>query len=207
MYREYVRPLSESEKRFLKVESARLKNLSSREFGPKSIIISLVLGLLAGASFGFFANYPWYWGAILGSIAGFLLKLFAGLDYYKSFRKFEKNSSQATEVKVREIEAEKLIEFQEFEDFGVMYCFEVEPNKFFVLNGQDYYETPRFPCLSFEIVEIEGMLYTIRPKSKKHKPDRSLPETVARDLGFYQNEVVIEGTFENIEENLKGYAV
>ena len=207
MYKEYVRPLSESEKRFMKVECSRLKNQASMELGPKSILISLFVGLLAGALFGLSANYPWYWGAVLGSIAGFLLKLFAGFDYYKNFRKFKQNSEEATEVNVREIKAERLIEFQEFEDLGVMYCFEVEPNKFFILNGQDYYETPRFPCLNFEIIEIQGLLYTIRPKSKKHKPDRSLPETVARDLGFYENEVLIEGTFENIEENLKGYAV
>jgi hypothetical protein len=207
VYKEFVRPLSDSERRFFNLESVRLKNLSSREFGPKSILTTLLVGLVAGAAFGLFANYPWYWGALLGSIAGFLLKLIAGFEHYKDYRQFIVNSDNAKEVKVIEIEAKRFIEFKEFEDLGVIYCFEIEPSKFFVLNGQEYYETPRFPCLSFEIIEIKGLLYTIRPKSRKESPNRTVLEDVSRDLEFYENEVVVEGDFENIEESLKKYKV
>lgn len=61
--------------------------------------------------------------------------------------------------------------------------------------------------MCFEIIEIENMLYTIRPKSNKHDPDRSLPESISRDLGFYENAVVVDARFENIEDRLKEYAV
>lgn len=121
MYKEYVRPLSESERRYLKVERARLKNMASREIGLKSLFIAVLVGLLAGSVFGMFANYPWYWGALFGAVAASILKLIAGFDYYKNFRKFDENSKKVKEIKVTEINAKRLVEFKKFEDLGVMY--------------------------------------------------------------------------------------
>lgn len=206
MYKQYVRPLTKSESRYLQLECARRKNLALKELAPKSIMIALGVGLLAGIGFGIFANYYWYWGALLGAFAAFLLKVLAGFDYHKSHSNFSSLSKKADETKVTRIESSRIIELKEFEDLGVTYCFEIEPNKFFILSGQDYYETQRFPCLNFEIIEIEKLLYTIRPKSIKLLPDRVIPECISKEIKFYETEVIVDGTFENIEDSLKAFS-
>lgn len=203
MHQYYIRELSESEKRFLGVESIRLKNLASKEIGIYALLTILLVGGLTGAGICYFYGIKWYFGAISGAAISVTIKLMAWYQYFARYREFKKKCSSVNEASVTVISASRIIEFKEYEDLGVIYCFEIERERFFVLNGQEYYETPRFPCLKFEIVNIKGILYTVRPKSPKHTPDRYVSEIVSRDLQFYENEVIVDGRFEDIEVTLQ----
>jgi hypothetical protein len=50
----------------------------------------------------------------------------------------------------------KMIEFEEIEDEGAEYLFQVEENKIFHIKGQEFYETALFPSNNFELTSIMG---------------------------------------------------
>ncbi len=194
------------EKRYIRFESTRRANLAQKELGLRSIVIVLAVGFFTGTSFCLFANYPWHLGSIFGPVAGVFINFSSGIHYHKWARKFINASNQVKEVHVTEIKALRFVEFEEYEDLGVIYGFEIEPGRIFILNGQDYYGTIRFPCLHFEIIDIPGVLYTIRPKSSKEPPYRLVPRDIMKELKFYKDRVVVNSNIEDIEEKLKRYS-
>ena len=52
------------------------------------------------------------------------------------------------------IEADRMIEVEEFEDEGACFLFEVEEKKLLLLYGQECYPSSRFPCTDFSLIEI-----------------------------------------------------
>ncbi len=59
-------------------------------------------------------------------------------------------------AKVSYCNSKEMIEFEEIEDEGAQYFFQVEENKIFHISGQEYYETSVFPSNEFELVSILG---------------------------------------------------
>ena len=57
-------------------------------------------------------------------------------------------------VKEERIQSERMVEIHEFEDEGACYLFEVEPKKLFLLFGQQYYATSKFPSSDFSLIDI-----------------------------------------------------
>ncbi len=63
----------------------------------------------------------------------------------------EKDTAQVIHCK-----SKKMIEFEEIEDEGTQYLFQVEENKVFNIAGKEYRETNLFPSSDFELVSIIG---------------------------------------------------
>lgn len=101
-------------------------------------------------------------------------------------------------VYITEINATAYASFQEFEDLGALYVFQVESDKLFVLRGQDYCETPRFPSLRFEIVNIPSALFVVRSLGPKANPSIEFDDKTMLGFGAIDDQIVLNGKVSDV---------
>jgi len=200
------RSISSSERRLVKLDITRiLKELSVRyllrEYGQ-----FFVASVVGGSIFGFFANYPWYFGTLGGVIFSAILFPIVKFERGREFSLQVKRLRQALTLDrayITEVSATGYASFQEFEDLGAFFVFQVEPDKLFVLRGQDYYETQRFPCLNFEIVSIPNALFVVRPLSQKIGPDLEFDDKTMLTVCSIDDQFILNGTISDVLQVLR----
>ncbi|WP_319372024.1 hypothetical protein [uncultured Ilyobacter sp.] len=110
-------------------------------------------------------------------------------------------------AKVIHCSSSKMIEFEEVEDEGAQYLFQVDENKIFNIAGQEYYETPLFPSSNFELVTILGprekeyLDFHIQCFGHKLSPLMVVPKDVKKEFIDKISELpeIIEGNIEKID--------
>lgn len=182
-----------------------LKELSVRllfkEYGQ-----FFVASVIGGTIFGFFANYPWCYGTLWGVMFSTILFPIAIFERRRGISIRIQRLRQALALDrayITEVRATGYASFREFEDLGAFFVFQVEPDKLFVLRGQDYYETPRFPCLNFEIVSIPNALFVVRPRSQKIGPDLEFDDKTMLTVCSIDDQVILNGTIPNVLQVLR----
>jgi hypothetical protein len=223
MIRCYKRRLSEKERKLLTVKAKHLNPQRrivdlKKTIGRFCVFIAppmvLVIGLLSN----------WYaksHGVALGCLLFFCL----GLPplYYLGFRLWElyelehESPKRVDEInaaisfgeaRVIHCQSEQVVVFEEIEDEGADYCFQIEDSKLLFVGGQDFYETRRFPNSDFEIVEAGSeshpVLFHIYCNREKLKPVKTIPAGIKKrfitPLGVMPTHLeTIEGRWENIE--------
>ena len=206
MIRCYERPISSSEHRLVKSDITRfLKEISVRyllkEYGR-----FLVASIVGGTIFGLFANYPWYFGTLGGVIFSAILFPIAILDRRRRLSIRIQRLRQALALDrayITEVSATAYASFREFEDLGAFFVFQVESDKLFVLRGQEYYETAKFPCLNFEIVSIPDALFVVRPLSQKVAPDLEFDDTTMLTVCSIDDQVILNGKIPDVLQVLR----
>lgn len=113
------------------------------------------------------------------------------------------------EADVYRVEATAFAEFEEVEDEGAAYAFQVAPGRLFFVTGQEFYATGDFPALAFSLVyplTDGGPAATawILSDGPRAKPDR----VVSRDVkltsqDFPEHLEVRAGTIDDIERALR----
>jgi hypothetical protein len=97
--------------------------------------------------------------------------------------------------------------FEEIEDEGACYAFQVEAQQVLFVIGQDFYESARFPNSDFSLVHIRaesGDLVEMAFLSggSKLKPARIVPATVKATLKIPEHLTVIDGSLADLEARL-----
>jgi len=111
---------------------------------------------------------------------------------------------------VYDIRSTEFVEFEEIEDEGACYAFELQNKSGIVfLSGQEFYETVRFPSLDFALVfpldEADRRVeMLIEKRAAKAAPGRRIPARVKRTLIFPEDLEIVAGTLPNLEESLSG---
>lgn len=106
--------------------------------------------------------------------------------------------------------SQQVAEAEEIEDEGATFFFQVEPDKIFVLSGQQYYATRRFPNSDFEIVEVwcDGtpVQFSIACHGEKLRPQvrlsKASKEALLEKDCYPEDFDLIEGRIERLEEAL-----
>jgi hypothetical protein len=102
--------------------------------------------------------------------------------------------------------AGEVVEWEEKEDEGKTYFFQIEEDKILVLTGQEYYPTRRFPNDDFELVISEGERpvfgYT-RCLGNKLNPQFVLPASSKREWYQPQDREIFEGRVSDLESILR----
>ena len=109
---------------------------------------------------------------------------------------------------VYDIRATNFVAFEEIEDEGACFAFELAGDRLVFLQGQEFYEAAGFPSLDFSLVmpldEAGGRVdMMIEKRGPKASPLRVLPAAVKRTLEIPDDLVVVSGTLGDLEERLR----
>jgi len=112
------------------------------------------------------------------------------------------------EADVYRVEATTFAEFDEVEDEGAAYAFQVAPGRLFFVTGQEFYPTADFPALAFSLVyplteEGAAAHMWIASEGPRARPDRVVSREVKlASTDFPEHLEVRAGTIEDIERVL-----
>ncbi|MCH8044001.1 MAG: hypothetical protein IID44_09820 [Planctomycetes bacterium] len=118
------------------------------------------------------------------------------------------NSAVARNIaSVVRIRSEEMIEFEEHEDEGACYAFQLDDDRIVFVSGQEFYRTARFPSTDFELIDIADEAGNLaETRIVKHgeplAPVRTIASADARDLSIPFHLSVVSGRLEDIERIL-----
>ena len=211
MVKFYNRPLSEQDLKLLRGESSRIsqrrKRIRRRAWFSIPILlvagipVSIALSKLESSGLGYGTYFFicivclfWVWEAI----------------NTKQDQKQLSNIEAAiarNEARVVHCQSNAMVYFEEIEDEGADYCFQVEDSRLLFISGQEFYETTRFPNTDFELVTAVGnnryqVLFHIYCHGQKLKPLRVIPADVKKKLALPEHLTVVEGSLDHLEQLL-----
>ena|SRR5215472_2164264 len=202
---ESLRALNKSEYRLL--ESALAFRQRRWQRGKIFGLIALVIAL--GALCIATVVAPWQVSAVAWT-AGIVISVWSYSDVRRDIlpiiRRLE-SALQRNQARVVRIQSTAVVEFEEEEDEGAAYAFQLEGEKIVVISGQDFYPSAKFPNSDFSLVDILGedgsvVEGTIAKQGTKLKPTRVIPAKVWRTLRVPDHLETIAGTLDHLEQLL-----
>ena len=111
--------------------------------------------------------------------------------------------------RVREIRvvASGVVEFEEEEDEGACYAFQIADDRILFVSGQEFYASASFPNSDFALVDVldpsgELVDFFIRKNGEKLVPIRTVPARAKRQLRLPAHLHVMIGNLANLEQLL-----
>jgi len=202
---ESLRALNKSEYRLL--ESALAFRQRRWQRGKIFGLIAFVIALGALCIATVFA--PWQVSAVAWT-AGIVISVWSYSDVRRDIlpiiRRLE-SALRSNQARVVRIQSTAVVEFEEEEDEGAAYAFQLEGEKIVVISGQDFYPSAKFPNSDFSLVDILGedgsvVEGTIAKQGTKLKPTRVIPAKVWRTLRVPDHLETIAGTLDHLEQLL-----
>ncbi len=135
----------------------------------------------------------WVWRDMrrdAASLAGFAARLESAL---------ERNAAD-----VYNIVSTTFVAFEEFEDEGASYAFELADGRIVFISGQEFYEGAKFPSLDFSIVHVLGgddavVDMFIEKRGAKVAPARTIPAARKHGLNIPDHLAVRRGRLDDLE--------
>lgn len=206
---ETVRTLSPAERRLWMCVLARHRRRASRVAGRVALAELVVMSLLCAASL-FLSEIPWpivvgFWLAV-GVVTGLW-------NYSSETRRSKGLIGQAARVLTRNevfettIRSTAMVEFEEEEDLGARYAFQISDYRITLVTGQDFYPSARFPNTDFSIVDVRNDAGQttdrwIVKRGRKLSPVRVVPAKMAQTLAYPRHLQTIAGRLEDLEQIL-----
>ncbi len=174
--------------------------------------------IIAGGLFiGLWLLTPWgtdkqFWVATLTWL--FIGAVLVGWAYW-DLRRQSKAARQQFESALRRnaadvygIKATRFVEFDEVEDEGAAYAFELQDGRIVFITGQDFYAHDTFPCLDFSLVHLldeKGDIVELLVESHAAKaaPARVVTAPAKRSLELPAHLTVMDKPLEALEEKLR----
>lgn len=153
------------------------------------LVAGLLLGWLVGRSLVLSVLFAVAWVLAMTPVMIFL-------NRRKQNRAIERyrNILAADRAVVHVVQAQECIRFEETEDEGDLWMFQVSEDQLVVLQGQHYYESKRFPALSFELVEVADLPVMIHTQSEKIVPRETISPTGRGRLPRVEGVLVMNGS-------------
>lgn len=202
-----IREMTGAERRLLRCSIRRSE--SGRGGSWKVTLISTLL--LWGVTMSFFDD-PWPVITLFWILMGGAIHLMAFRDSNRAAAAMASSFRSALrrgEVESYDVSAVAFAEFEEVEDEGACYAFEVDDERLVFFSGQEFYPGARFPCLDFSVVypldehgaSVDMWLVKRGPRVSA---DRVIPATVKERLASRVPESleVIAGTLAELEQVL-----
>lgn len=207
------RPLKPAETRFLQ---AKIKNLlrrgrrTSRLYFPIVAAITIVLWLVTILV----ADAPWLVITAFWLIAGLVLALWVARDARKdavelqSMAQALQSALKRNAVDIYDVQAKSFVEFEEVEDEGAAYAFELEDGRVLFISGQESYPGAKFPSLDFSLVYIldetgRTVDMQIEKRGPKAAPQRLIPAMIKRRLEIPEHLETRPGGIAHLEDRLE----
>ena len=152
----------------------------------------------------------WYVSGLIWLGIGLPLTLWAcggaRSDLANAVRRFETALQDNTAIEIR-IQTEEFVEFEEEEDEGACYAFQLPDRRIVLLSGQQFYSSAAFPNSDFSLVDIpsaDGTVIVGHIEKRGHKiePIRTIPANKKAALRIPNSCQVIDGDLSQIEHLL-----
>jgi hypothetical protein len=111
------------------------------------------------------------------------------------------------EADIVRIQASQMVEFEEIEDEGACYAFQVDERLIVFVSGQEFYSSAKFPNTDFSLVHLHdsrGKLVEmlIAKHGAKAAPVRTIPAAIKNKLVVPDHLETVEGRLEDLERLL-----
>ena len=119
------------------------------------------------------------------------------------------SARRADGAEVFDVRARRYAEFEEVEDEGACYAFEIGEGRVVFIVGQPFYPAARFPSLDFSIVyalDETGVTvdFWIEKRGERTKPDRVISAAVKRAVEIPEHLKVVHANLDWLEDVLPG---
>ena len=207
------RALTDAERRLLKARGSSFRHIGhravSRGWWVGAVAIAVLWALTMVASDAPALVITGFW-----LVAGGVIVLWVRRDLGADRRTLDhvaaglESAIRRNEADVYDIRASGLVEFEEMEDEGACYAFQLEGDRLVFLQGQEFYEEARFPSLDFSLVfplDESGRRVDmlIEKRGPKATPERRIPGSLKESLAIPEDLQIIEGTLAGIEDRLR----
>jgi hypothetical protein len=207
------RQLEQAEIRLLRSRAAGLRRSGRRAtsaslwVGLATIIVLWALTLLASDSPALIVTGFWFVVGV-GIVLAVRRSMQADGRQLQSMAEGLESAARRNLADVYDIRATNFVAFEEIEDEGACYAFELPGDWLVFLQGQEFYGAAGFPSLDFSLVmpldeagrRIDMLIEKRGPKAK---PLRVIPAAAKRDFEFPDDLEVVTGTLATLEERLR----
>jgi hypothetical protein len=208
--RPVTRALTQKELRFLKNQRTALKRRRCTLWQRSVFAYVGIFGVLAILTLWAEGKNPHFilgfWGILGGliTVPGFIQEWFR-LSKKITAYDYAIFAGQCEDFTVL---ARRMWEFEEQEDEGACYAFELATGGVVFVVGQDYYASERFPNADFSIIEFRDRLgrvldMTIEKRGKKIAPEQMIASKEKESLEIPEHYSFFEGTLEEVYAKLK----
>jgi len=158
MFESSIRPLNDKEKRALKLRFASLRAQWTR-FRRRVLAVLLGLCVLMTPVTAKSGTLSWKYAFLFWSAFSILIGIWIwieeGVRHRKRLRQIE-SALRGGEVREVRVEASAVAEFEEEEDEGACYAFDVGGGLILFISGQEFYPSRNFPNSDFSLIEVHG---------------------------------------------------
>lgn len=204
-----TRSLTETQRKLLAEEIKEIHD-RKRLFCRRLAIAYLSFCIFCCGLTIFAANVAWYWAVIAWSLIGACLFGWSVLEENSKNRKHVDRLArilEKNEAEVIHVESHEMVEFEEIEDEGATYAFQVDSEQILLLSGQEFYPTEAFPSSRFEIICMNdamkcGLDTSIESFGDKLQPLRTISVAAQNNFRYVQGVEVLNGRLNDIERLL-----
>lgn len=206
------RPLRPAEARLLRARAARLARDQRR---AKLSVVPLGLGAAAvlWALTMLASDAPWpvitiFWAAIGIALTLWLRRDLSKADLTTAIQAL-RSALRRNEVEEHRIQATAFAEFEEVEDEGACYAFQIDDERVVFICGQEFYPGAKFPSLDFSLVEPlaengQPVHVWVEKRGSKAAPLRTIPARKKWELEIPDHLELRKASIATIETDLGG---
>ncbi len=152
----------------------------------------------------------WYASLLIGLSIGLPITLWSYLSVrpklFADVRQVE-SALRRNEARVIRIQSQAMVEFEEVEDEGACYAFQLDKRRIVFVSGQEFYSSARFPNTDFSLVSIYGddnilVEAFIEKQGNKLQPLRNISSEQKSKMMIPSHLETIEGDLNRIEQLL-----
>jgi len=207
----HPRPLTASEKRLL---ASRVRALRQAARGARGtpLVVGAVVGVLWVATL-LASDAPWWVATLFWIVVGLGLLVWVRREQAGDVRhqwamadRLE-SALRADHAVVLDVRATRFVEFEEVEDEGACYAFEIGEARVVFIVGQEFYPEAKFPSLDFSLVYPQDehgatVSFWMDKRGECTEPGRVVPAKVKGTLEMPEHLSVVACRLEDVERAL-----
>jgi len=210
--RAFRRPLTAIEQRLIR---SKIRGLTTRHLRGSAAAFGIMGGglLILWLVTVLVSDAPLLVITAFWLVAGGVIALWVWRDMRVDARNLEgmgrelASAPRRNEAEVYDVRARAFAEFEEIEDEGACYAFELDGDRLVFITGQEFYEAARFPSLDFSLVHVldehgKAVDMLMDKRGAKAAPARTISAAIKETLDIPDHLDVRPGTVKEVERIL-----
>lgn len=204
------RPLTADERRALETQAAYARSTGAATLRRMALICGAASAVLAVLTL-LASDAPAQVVLLFWAVVGTALIFWTAIPERRQWRAKAAaltDGLQTARARDWEVRSSRMVEFEEIEDEGACYAFEVDSGQVVLIQGQQYYATDRFPSDDFSVVQIVtasgGVIdEALTVRGRKLAPERLVTADVKDVLLLPEDLAVLPTSLDGVEDFLR----